>query len=280
MPIQLILISGLSGSGKSIALNVLEDCGYYCIDNLPFKLLPDTLNHLKNSGHDHIAISIDARGGESLQTLPAQVMLFRTQGIDTRLIFLEAKTDTLVARFSETRRCHPLSKKQRSLPEAIRLERDMLEPVIAYAHHIDTSDLGPNNLRAWIKDFTNIDQSRLTLQFQSFGFKHSIPLDADMVFDARCLPNPHYDPQLRPLTGRDTEIIHFLEQDEKVCQLLNDIRTFVEKWLPCFIRDNRSYLTVAIGCTGGRHRSVYLVEALAHHFRDDIQVLVRHRELS
>ncbi|HCA27413.1 MAG TPA: RNase adapter RapZ, partial [Betaproteobacteria bacterium] len=197
---QLILISGLSGSGKSIALNVLEDCGYYCIDNLPLKLLPDTLNHLKSSGHDRLAISMDARGGESLRALPAQVVSFREQGIDTRIVFLEAKTGTLVNRFSETRRRHPLSKEQRSLPEAIRLERDMLEPVIAYAHRIDTSDLGPNNLRAWIKDFINVDQSRLTLQFQSFGFKHGIPLDADMVFDVRCLPNPHYDPKLRPLT--------------------------------------------------------------------------------
>jgi UPF0042 nucleotide-binding protein len=277
---QLILISGLSGSGKSIALNVLEDAGYYCVDNLPGRLLPETIHFLQESGYERVAISIDVRSGKTLDQLPGHIAQLKQQGIDVRTLFLEAKSQTLVKRFSETRRRHPLSTGDRSLIECIQLERELLEDIGDVAHRIDTSDLSPNTLRGWIKDIISLDRSRLTLLFQSFGFKHGIPLDADFVFDVRCLPNPHYDPALRPLTGRDAPVIAFLESDDSVAAMLADIRVYIEKWLPCFIRDNRSYLTVAIGCTGGQHRSVYFSEILGKHFQTQQQVLVRHRELS
>jgi UPF0042 nucleotide-binding protein len=276
---QLILITGLSGSGKSVALNVLEDSGYYCVDNLPVKLLPELAVFLGTANYPRVALSIDARSGANLQELPQHVSDLRRNGIDVRVLFLEAKTDALIKRYSETRRRHPLSDGKLTLPESIARERELLGDIADFAHHVDTSDLSPNALRSWVKDFTGLQQAGLTLLFQSFGFKHGIPLDADLVFDVRCLPNPHYDPRLRPLTGRDTQVIDFLRADPDAQKMLDDIRLFVGNWLPCFNRDNRSYLTVAIGCTGGRHRSAYLVEALAAHFRPQTQVVVRHREL-
>lgn len=278
---QLILISGLSGSGKSIALNVLEDSGFYCVDNLPAQLLPNLAGFLDQAGYERIAISVDVRSGGSLHQLPDFIAQLKAQGFDLRLLFLEAKSDTLVKRFSETRRRHPLSSGDRTLQECIQLEHELLEPLSDMGHRIDTSDLNPNALRAWIKDFVDFDRSRLTLLFQSFGFKHGIPLDADCVFDVRCLPNPHYDPNLRPLTGKDAAVAAFLESDASVQKMLADIRRFVEDWLPCFLRDNRNYLTIALGCTGGQHRSVYFAEKLAEHFRTAGQpVMVRHRELA
>ena len=277
---QLVLISGLSGSGKSVALKVLEDAGYYCIDNLPAPLLADTLSYLKEHGYDGVAVSVDARSGDGIDRVPERLAELRRHGLDARLLFLEANTDTLVKRFSETRRRHPLSEGDLTLPEAIERERTLLAEVANAAHRIDTSELSSSTLRQWVKDFIGSDRSRLTLLFQSFGYKHGIPLDADLVFDLRCLPNPFYDPVLKPLTGRDAKVIAFLEADANVGRMLADIRQFVESWLPCFLRDNRSYLTVALGCTGGQHRSVYLVEELARHFRAQVQVLVRHRELS
>ena len=278
---QLILISGLSGSGKSIALTVLEDSGFYCVDNLPAQLLPNLAGFLDQAGHARVAISVDVRSSGTLDQLPQIITQIKEQGFDLRLLFLEAKTDTLVKRFSETRRRHPLSNDQRTLQECIQLERNLLEPVSDLGHRIDTSDLNANALRAWIKDFVDFDRSRLTLLFQSFGFKHGIPLDADCVFDVRCLPNPHYDPLLRPLTGKDAAVAAFLESDASVQKMLGDIRRFVEDWLPCFIRDNRNYLTIALGCTGGQHRSVFFAEKLAEHFRTGgQQTMVRHRELS
>lgn len=277
---QLILISGLSGSGKSIALNVLEDGGYYCVDNLPAQLLPETVDFLDAAGYARIAISVDVRSAGQVRHLPDAIAVLKGRAIDVRVLFLEAKTEALVKRFSETRRRHPLSNAERTVPECIELEREMLEAINDFGHRVDTSDLRPNALRAWIKDFTGLDQSRLTLLFQSFGFKHGIPLDADFVFDVRCLPNPYYDPLLRPLTGKDEAVAAFLEKDPEVQRMQGDIRAFVENWLPSFVRDNRSYLTVALGCTGGQHRSVYFAEKLAGYFRDrEHQVLVRHREL-
>jgi UPF0042 nucleotide-binding protein len=278
---QLILISGLSGSGKSIALTVLEDSGFYCVDNLPAQLLPNIADYLNRAGHKRIAISVDVRSSGTLDQLPQIIAQIKERGFDLRLLFLEAKTDTLVKRFSETRRRHPLSSDQFTLKECIQLEHELLEPIGDLGHRIDTSDLNPNTLRAWIKDFVDFDRSRLTLLFQSFGFKHGIPLDADFVFDVRCLPNPHYDPLLRPLTGKDAAVAAFLEGDASVQKMLGDIRRFVEDWLPCFIRDNRNYLTIALGCTGGQHRSVYFAEKLMEHFRTGgQQTMVRHRELS
>jgi UPF0042 nucleotide-binding protein len=277
---QIVLVSGLSGSGKSIAIAVLEDAGYYCVDNLPLAMLEPLVDHLGREGHARIAIAIDARSGASFAQLPAIAESLRARGADLRIIFLEAKTLSLVKRFSETRRRHPLSSDSVSLQEAIQLEREMLADVAPLGHRIDTSDLSPSALRLWIKDLVQQDRSRITLLFQSFGFKHGIPLDADVVFDVRCLPNPHYVPELRPLTGRDAAVAAYIEASPDAMAMLADISGFVENWLPCFIRDHRAYLTVAIGCTGGQHRSVYFAETLAASFRQREQVLVRHRELS
>lgn len=277
---RLIVISGLSGSGKSIALNVLEDSGYYCVDNLPAKLLIRLTQFLAQEGQRRVAVSIDVRSGATLSELPGYLLQLRQRGIDLHLVFLDAKTDALVKRFSETRRRHPLAHEERTLPECIERERELLADIGGLGHRIDTSDLNPNALRAWVKELLDLGASGLTLLFQSFGFKHGIPLDADMVFDVRCLPNPHYEPELRPLTGKDAPVIAFLESDANARSMLADIREYIEKWLPCFVRDNRSYLTVAIGCTGGRHRSVYFAENLAAHFRARHGVLIRHRELS
>ncbi|KAB2313074.1 RNase adapter RapZ [Betaproteobacteria bacterium SCN2] len=277
---QLVLVSGLSGSGKSIASAVLEDAGYYCIDNLPLSLVEQVVLHLSQAGQKKIGIAVDARGGEDFADFPALVDRLRAAGFDVRVIFLEAKTPTLVKRFSETRRKHPLSSDKVSLSEAIDLERERLVQVMRRAHRIDTSDLAPSALCLWIKDLVMQDRSRITLLFQSFGYKHGIPLDADIVFDVRCLPNPHYVPELRPLTGRDEAVRAYIEASPDAMKMLDDIRSFVESWLPCFIRDNRAYLTVAVGCTGGQHRSVYFVESLGRSFRETEQVLVRHRELT
>ena len=275
---QLFLISGLSGSGKSVALKVMEDNGYYCVDNLPAELLPALINNLRQVGKHHVAVSIDVRSG-GVQQVPHYIDQLKQDGLDVHLLFLDAQTDTLVKRYSETRRRHPLSDDKLTLPECVQRERDLLAEIGHIGHHIDTSELGANALRAWVKDFILVDRAHLTLLFQSFGFKNGIPLDADMVFDVRCLPNPHYDPVMRPLTGRDAAVIEFLEHTPTAQKMYNDIRSFVENWLPCFIADNRSYLTVALGCTGGHHRSVYLAEKLARHFKSQQQVLLRHREL-
>ena len=277
---QLIVISGLSGSGKSIALNVLEDSAYYCVDNLPAKLLHGLMQFLAQEGYERVAVSIDVRSGATLSELPGYLSQIKERGIDVHLVFLDSKTETLVKRFSETRRRHPLADRDRTLPECIEHERELLGDIGDLGHRIDTSDLDPGVLRSWIKDILRTDEPGLRLLFQSFGFKHGIPLDADMVFDVRCLPNPHYDPELRPLTGMDTPVVAFLEANANAREMLADIRGYVEKWLACFVRDNRAYLTVAIGCTGGRHRSVYFAEALAAYFRGSRNVLVRHRELS
>ena len=277
---QLGLISGLSGSGKSIALNVLEDAGYYCVDNLPATLLPRLMRQLRNEGYEKVAVAVDVRSGMSIAALPQQVTDLSLLDIDVRFIFLDARDETLIARFSETRRRHPLADERATLAEAIAKEREALERVAELGHRVDTSDLQANALRAWVKDFIRLDAAEgLTLLFESFGFKHGIPLDADLVFDVRCLPNPHYDPQLRPHTGKDAPVIEFLERQPDVARMAEDVRKFVDDWLPCFIRDNRSYLTVAIGCTGGQHRSVYLAEWLARQFEGKVRVLVRHRSL-
>ena len=276
---QLILITGLSGSGKSVALNVLEDAGFYYVDNLPARLLPQTVGFLAESGHARVALSVELRSPDAIAELPRQLEEFRGRGHDVRVLFLEAKTDTLIKRFSETRRRHPLADSGLTLPECIERERGLLAGLADIAARVDTSDLEPNALRSWVKDFVGVPATGLTLLFESFGFKHGIPLDADLVFDVRCLPNPNYDPRLRPLTGRDQAVIDFLAADPSTRKMLEDIRRFVADWLPAFERDNRSYLTVAIGCTGGQHRSVYFAESLAALFERQPRVLVRHREI-
>ncbi|MDO8811253.1 MAG: RNase adapter RapZ [Gallionella sp.] len=277
---QLFLISGLSGSGKSVALKTLEDAGFYCVDNLPAELLSSLIEQLLPAGYQNIAVSVDVRNAHSVQVLPSLLLQLMQKDLAVHVLYLDAQTDTLVKRFSETRRLHPLSDGARTLPECVTYERELLAEISNIGHHIDTSDLNANALRAWIKQFIQVDRTRLTLLFESFGFKQGIPLDADLVFDVRCLPNPYYNPALRPLTGNDAAVIEFLENTPAVQDMLGDIRHFLERWLPCYIADNRSYLTVAIGCTGGQHRSVYFAEKLARHFEQQQQVLVRHRELS
>ena len=278
---QLVLITGLSGSGKSVALNALEDANYYCVDNLPVTLLPELLTFLARTGYSRVALSVDVRSGEGFDLLPHQLAVLRDSGTEVKVLFLEAKDDTLIQRFSETRRRHPLEDGRRTLPEAIARERELLEHVEDFSHHIDTSELSPNALRSWVREFMEVTAAGLTLLFESFAYKYGVPLDTDMVFDVRCLPNPHYDSKLRPFTGRDEPVIEFCRNEPSVQKMLGDIRRFVEEWLPCFARDSRSYLTVGIGCTGGRHRSVYLAEQLAAYFRAlHGSVLVRHRELS
>ena len=276
---QLILVSGLSGAGKSIALDVLEDGGYYCVDNLPATLLLDVAAFLAGAGHERAAISVDARS-TALAALPESVARLRAQDTDCRVLFLEANTQTLVRRFSETRRRHPLTIEGLALDEAIARERTLLADVAALGHRIDTSELQPRVLRQWIRDLLGLGAGSLTLLFESFAFRDGIPLDADWVVDARMLPNPHYEPELRPLTGRDAAVSAFLDGQPSVQRLLGDVRDFLGRWLPEIVKENRSYLTVAIGCTGGRHRSVYLAERLAAAFAQDWRVLVRHRGLA
>jgi len=276
---QLILITGLSGSGKSVALAVLEDAGFYCVDNLPVAMVGHLVESLRASGNDRVALTIDARTGSAVTGLPEQVQRLRAEGIDVRVMFLEAKSDTLIKRYSETRRRHPLSQGGLTLPECIARERELVAGISDIAHHVDTSDLAPNTLRNWVKDFAALPVAGLTLLFESFGFKHGIPLDADFVFDVRCLPNPYYDPKLQPLTGCDAAVAEFLRGTPDAMRMLDDIHRFIADWLPSFERDNRSYLTIAIGCTGGRHRSVFFVEMLAEKFRARTRTLARHREL-
>jgi len=286
---RIILITGISGSGKSVGLNALEDAGYFCVDNLPPKLLRQLVATRQEEGEQTLAVAMDARSADSLAGLPDDIHLLKNEGHDVKVLFLTAKTESLIARFSETRRSHPLSHRfrpdqsaagQPTLTECILREREMLSTIEGIGHVIDTSGLSANKLRAWIKDFVETERTPLTLLFESFAFKFGVPLDADLVFDVRVLPNPFYDINLRPYTGRDEPVIAFLDTQAPVAELMADVRTFVEKWLPAFKNDNRSYLTVAIGCTGGQHRSVYMVEQLAKHFRSSERVLVRHRELT
>jgi UPF0042 nucleotide-binding protein len=276
---QLILVSGLSGSGKSIALKVLEDGGYYCVDNLPATLLLEVLDFLADAGHDRVAVSIDARSA-ALPAVPENLARLAKRGVDCRVLYLEANVPSLLRRFSETRRRHPLAVAGLTLSEAIERERSMLAGVAALGQRIDTSDLQPRVLQNWIRDMLGVGHESLTLLFESFAFRDGLPMDADWVLDARMLPNPHYDPQLRPFTGKDAAIIEHLGRDESVQRWLADVRALLGRWLPEIVRENRSYVTVAIGCTGGRHRSVYLAEQLAASFRSGWQVLVRHRGLA
>ncbi len=286
---QIVLITGISGSGKSVALNALEDAGFYCVDNLPPVLLPELVKNRQHENTDRIAVAVDSRSAESLDNLPVTIQNLKDDGHDVHVFFLTSDTHSLITRFSETRRSHPLSHRNhpnvmadedRTLIEAIRAEREMLANIQDISNVIDTSNSRANDLRNRIKALVSIKQAPMVLQFESFGFKFGIPLDSDLVFDVRWLPNPHYDLALRPLTGKDQPVKDYLEFHPEVEFLLTDIRQFVERWLPSYQRDNRSYLTVAIGCTGGQHRSVYMVERLAEYFRGNSwTVVTRHREL-
>jgi UPF0042 nucleotide-binding protein len=269
---QLILISGLSGSGKSVALKALEDAGYFAVDNLPATLIPQLLDFVSE---DRISVSVDARSASTLQSLPASIAELSQRGIDCRIVFLDSSNAALTRRFSESRRPHPLADRFNGIDACIAEERRLLAGVAELAHRLDTSEVAPNTLRGWIKDWLRLDRNRITLAFESFGFKHGIPSDADFVFDVRFLPNPFYDPALKALTGNDEPVIRFLQDDLNVSRLIDDVASFILRWLPSFMNDNRN----AIGCTGGQHRSVYVVNQLAERFGSEQQVLVRHREL-
>jgi UPF0042 nucleotide-binding protein len=287
---QINLITGISGSGKSVALRAFEDAGYDCVDNLPVSLLENLIAALEKEGCKQVAVAIDARRGQSIADLPSILENLR-KNHQLRVVFLNADTTTLIQRFSETRRRHPLSTNAKqsqsaTLTEAIDNERNLLEPLRAQAHSIDTSNIPAHALRSWIQDLLKDKSVGLTIVFESFGFKKGVPSEADLVFDVRCLPNPHYDKNLRPLTGKDKPVQEFLEKIPEVMSMEADITQFINKWLPHYIADGRSYLTIAIGCTGGQHRSVYLVNRLSEHFRAqknlvDLQLhfLDRHREL-
>jgi UPF0042 nucleotide-binding protein len=284
---MLVIVSGISGAGKSSVLNALEDLGYYCIDNLPVNLLPafaHEMLHGPERNDNNAAVGIDARNRASdLSHFPALLEEIAEAGIEHRIIFLEADDAVVITRFSETRRRHPLTRDSVSLVEAIRHERKLLEPLAARADLcIDTSRTNVHQLRDLVRERIGTNHGgSMSILFESFGYKNGIPVDADFVFDVRCLPNPHWDPQLRSYTGRDPEIAKFLNDESSVEQMFADITAFLDRWIPHFEADNRSYMTVAIGCTGGHHRSVYFVERLSSHYRDrNGRVLTRHRELS
>ena len=282
--IEIVLITGMSGSGKSVALNALEDAGYYCVDNLPPELLTPFVALEQQHDARKVAIAMDVRSATSLPLVPKQLQQLRDSGIAVQSIFLDASTETLVRRFSETRRLHPLSRidasdQHRALVDAIELERELLGDMREQAHTLDTSMIRSSQLQAYVKSMISTPVVQLTLVFESFAFKRGVPLDADYVFDVRMLPNPHYESALRDLTGRDQPVVDYLQSHSEVGEMLSHIESFLSHWLKALVRDHRSYVTVAIGCTGGQHRSVYLVEALAAAFDKHWPTLKRHREL-
>jgi UPF0042 nucleotide-binding protein len=281
---EIVLITGMSGSGKSVALHALEDSGFYCVDNLPPELLIPFAELEHDRNEERVAIAIDVRSASSLPLMPGQLQVLESLGFKITSIFLDAASDTLLRRYSETRRRHPLSGRnaiegELALSESIEFERELLSRLREKAHVIDTSFLRSPQLQSYVKSLVNSSGAKLTLVFESFGFKRGIPIDADYVFDVRMLPNPHYESALRPLNGKDEPVQKFLEIYPDVKLMQDQIKTFIEHWLPALEKDHRNYITVAIGCTGGQHRSVYLVEKLSQHFSNNWLTLKRHREL-
>jgi UPF0042 nucleotide-binding protein len=281
---EIVLITGMSGSGKSVALHALEDSGFYCVDNLPPELLIPFAELEHDRNEERVAIAIDVRSASSLPLMPGQLQVLESLGFKITSIFLDAASDTLLRRYSETRRRHPLSGRNSiegklALSESIEFERELLSRLREKAHVIDTSFLRSPQLQSYVKSLVNSSGAKLTLVFESFGFKRGIPIDADYVFDVRMLPNPHYESALRPLNGKDEPVQKFLEIYPDVKLMQDQIKTFIEHWLPALEKDHRNYITVAIGCTGGQHRSVYLVEKLSQHFSNNWLTLKRHREL-
>lgn len=282
---QLIIVTGLSGGGKSIAIRQLEDSGFYCIDNLPAEFLLPVAENLEKNGTQAAAVAIDARSHATFGTALAAFEELRRRGTDARVLFLTASDEELVKRFSETRRRHPLTTlaehmgRELTLDEALRTERELLSPVADIAHILDTTRLLPSQLRRWVQQFIGRPAASLTLTFESFGYKRGLPYASDLVFDVRCLPNPYYVPELRPLTGLDAPVADYLAAEPLVGEMVNDIAHFIERWLPRYRAQNRHYLTVCIGCTGGQHRSVYVAETLGKRFSGEHGILVRHRAL-
>ena len=275
---EIVLVTGISGSGKSVALHALEDAGFFCVDNLPPELLRDFIRLEQERKDRRIAVAVDVRSAGSLPHLLPMLNQLKDEGISIEAVFLDATTPALVRRFSETRRAHPLADRG-ALVDAIELERELLAELREVSTVIDTSQLRPTQLRAWMRDLVGAADSRLTLVFESFAFRNGVPLDADYVFDVRVLPNPHYVRELRPLTGRDPTVAAYLAAQPEAIEMLGQIETFLRRWLPAFEADQRSYLTVAIGCTGGQHRSVWFTELLASRFAAITATVIRHREL-
>jgi len=281
---EIVLITGMSGSGKSVALHALEDSGFYCVDNLPPELLIPFVELERDRKEERVAIAIDVRSATSLPLMPGQLMKLKNMGFKITSIYLDASSDTLLRRYSETRRRHPLSGRVESadelaLTESIEYEREILSRLREKAHVIDTSFLRAPQLQSYVKSLVSSSSTKMTLVFESFGFKRGIPIDADYVFDVRMLPNPHYENALRPLSGKDEPVQQFLEKYPDVKVMQEQIQAFMSHWLPALEKDHRSYITVAIGCTGGQHRSVYLVEKLSQYFSAQWLTLKRHREL-
>jgi UPF0042 nucleotide-binding protein len=275
---KIVLVTGISGSGKSVALHALEDAGFFCVDNLPPELLRDFL-HLEQQRPDRrLAIAVDVRSAGSLPHLLPLLGQLKGEGVEVQAIFLDATTGALVRRFSETRRAHPLADRG-ALVDAIEIERQMLAELREISIVVDTSQLRPTQLRSWMRELVHAADSRLTLVFESFAYRHGVPLDADYVFDVRILPNPHYVRELRPLSGRDAAVADYLAAQPEAVEMVDGIATFLQRWLPGFRADQRAYLTVAIGCTGGQHRSVWFAERLAARFEAVAATLIRHREL-
>lgn len=290
-PSQVVVVTGMSGSGKSVVLHALEDASFYCVDNLPVSQLALVASALHEEGKRRIAVAVDVRSG-SIERLSEALQALRTSGHQTTVLFLDARDEVLLHRFSETRRRHPLSLSTHELPdsvspreampltECIDQERALLDGIPRLGITVDTSDMPAASLKTWVKDLLRLSSEGMSLHFQSFGFKIGLPLDADLVFDVRCLPNPHYVPALKPQTGRDVAVMEFLRSKPAVLEMEEDIAGFLERWLPSYREEQRSSLSVAIGCTGGQHRSVYLAEALALRFSKKWPVSVRHRSLA
>jgi UPF0042 nucleotide-binding protein len=281
---EIVLITGMSGSGKSVALRALEDSGFYCVDNLPPELLIPFAELENGQKEERVAIAIDVRSASSLPLMPGQLQVLESLGFKITPIFLDASSDTLLRRYSESRRRHPLSGRnategELALTESIEYERELLSRLREKSHIIDTSFLRAPQLQSYVKSLVDSTGAKLTLVFESFGFKRGIPIDADYVFDVRMLPNPHYENALRPLTGKDEPVQKFLGLYPDVKLMQTHITNFIEHWLPALEKDHRNYITVAIGCTGGQHRSVYLVEQLSQHFSTNWLTLKLHREL-
>jgi len=282
---KLFIISGLSGSGKSTVLHVLEDIGFFCIDNLPISLLADFATQMTSTParfYEYAAVGIDARNRpKDLKRFPAILTELRARNLYCEVVFLDANDDILIKRFSETRRKHPLTENNVSLSEAIKLERQLLDPISHKADlYLQTSHTNLHQLRGLIKErLTKSSNRTLSVLFMSFGFKHGTPVDADYIFDVRCLPNPYWETQLREYSGKDQPVIDFLKKQDEATEMYDDIKNFAEKWIPRIQAADRTYLTFAIGCTGGHHRSVYLIEKLAQHFTNQYNLIVRHREL-
>ena len=280
----LVIVSGMSGSGKSVALKTFEDLGYYCVDNLPAELLPEFVRRMlaSQASTDRIAVGIDARSLGDLSDVPEALSQIGAQGMDTRLLFFDTRDEVLLRRYADTRRRHPLSHLGLVLPDAISLERQALKPLRQIADHVlDTSELNVHQMRRHILTEYGLSGSGLSLLFESFAYRRGVPAEADFVFDARVLPNPHWDARLRPLSGRDAAVADHLDAEPEVIAYFGQVQGFLDAWLPKLRSETRSYVTVAFGCTGGRHRSVYLAERLARHCRETgwAEVAVHHREL-